>query len=102
MLCRKGMIMSIFIKELVKRKLNQISVGDLLQYGEQYGFSLTDTEAEKIVTYLRTNHVDPFSKKDRSQMFQALTEITDINTANKAQHLFDQMIHSYGLEHLFN
>jgi len=93
--------MSIFIKELIKRKLNHISVEDLLQYGEQYEFSLTKIEAEKIVTYLRSNHIDPFRKNDRTKMFQALTEITDINTANKAQNLFDQMIRSYGLEHLF-
>ncbi len=96
------MMMSIFIKELIKRKLNQISVADLLQYAEQYGFSLTKTEAEKIVMYLRTNNIDPFNKNDRTKMFQALTQITDINTANKAQNLFDEMIHSYGLEHLFD
>ncbi|HLQ97884.1 MAG TPA: DUF2624 domain-containing protein [Candidatus Dormibacteraeota bacterium] len=94
--------MSIFIKEIIKRKLNQITVGDLLQYGEQYGFSLTHTEAEKIVQYLKTNHIDPFNKHDRTKMFQALTEITDQNTAHKAQNLFDEMIHSYGLEHLFD
>lgn len=94
--------MSIFIKELVKRKLNHVTVAEILQYGEQYGFSLTETEAEKIVTYMRTNHVDPFNKNDRIKMFQALTEITDINTANKAQQLFDEIIRSYGLEHLFN
>lgn len=95
-------MMSIFIKELIKRKLSQISVTDILQYGEEYGFSLTKAEAEKIVTYMRTNNVDPFNKNDRNKMFQALTQITDINTANKAQNLFDEIIRSYGLEHLFN
>lgn len=95
-------MMSIFIKEVVKRKLKQISVADLLKYGDQHGFSLTETEAEKIVTYVKTNNIDPFNESDRSRMFQKLTEITDENTANKAQDLFDEIIRSYGLEHLFN
>lgn len=93
--------MSIFIKELIKRKLSQVSVTDLLEYGEQYGFSISNTEAEKIVAYMNSNNVDPFNENDRSKMFQALTQITDVNTANKAQRLFDEIIRSYGLEHLF-
>lgn len=96
------MMMSIFIKELIRRKLSQISVADLLQYGEQYGLPLTETEAIEIVTYMKTNQIDPFSKNDRIKMFQALTQITDENTAHKAQGLFDEVIRSYGLGHLFN
>lgn len=94
--------MSIFIKELIKRKLSQITVTELLQYGREYGFSLTETEAEEIVLYMKTNKVDPFNKNDHAKMFQALTQITDINTANKAQNLFDEIIRSYGLDHLFS
>ena len=94
--------MSIFIKEIIKRKLHQITVGDLLKYGEEHGFSLTNSEADKIVAYLKTNQIDPFNKHDRLKMLEALTEITNKDTAMKAQDLFDQMIESYGLEHLFD
>lgn len=93
--------MSLFIKEIIKNKLNQISSLDLLYYGKQYGFSLTHTEANAITAYIQTNQPDPFDEKDRMVMFQELAEITDEATANKAQQLFQTLIRTYGLGHLF-
>lgn len=94
--------MSIFIKELVKRKLSQLSYEDLLNYSEQYGFSITTGEAKEISRYLKNHNVDPFNENDRLKMLHELAQITDSNTANKAQKLFDEIIHSHGLEYLFN
>jgi hypothetical protein len=94
--------MSIFIKELVKNKLKQLTSGELLYYANLYNFSLTETESQKIVTYLKHHPVDPFNSNDQKEMFNALAEITDTETANKADQLFKEMIHSYGLGHLFN
>lgn len=94
--------MSIFIKELVKNKLKQLSSEELLNYGKQYGFSLSKTEAEQIITYLKQHTVDPFDPYDQEKMFHALAAITDSQTANKAQKLFKEIIQSYGLGHLFN
>ena len=94
--------MSTFIKDLVKRKIKQLSYEDLLYYGEQYGFSLTQTEAKNITIYIKTNTIDPFNENDRKKMFQDLAEITNTDTAEKAQRLFSEIISSYGLDHLFN
>lgn len=94
--------MSIFIKVLVKNKLKQLTIKELLHYGEQYGFSLSKTEAQHIVTYLKQNTVDPFDVNDRNKMFGELEKITNTDTAKKAQILFKELIHSYGLGHLFN
>lgn len=96
------MIMSLFIKELVKRKLNQLSYKDILHYSNQYGFALSIDEARHIETYIHNNKIDPFCKNDRLKMFQTLAEITNIETANKAQSLLDEVIHTYGLTHLFD
>ena len=93
--------MSIFIKSLVQNKLKQLSYLDLINYGEQYGFSLTQKEAQNIIIYLKSNQIDPFDENDRIKMFDELAQITDLNTARKAQQLFYEIISSYGLEHLF-
>lgn len=95
-------IMSIFIKEMVKSKLKQLTSEELLYYGKQYDFSLTENEAQKIVAYLKNHTVDPFNTHDQKKMFTALAEITDPGTANKADLLFKEIIQSYGLGHLFN
>jgi len=92
--------MSIFIKEFVSKKLKGITTEELLHYGELYGFSITQKEAEQIVDYLKTNSVDPFRADGRRKMLKELARITDVKTAKKAQKLFQELIKSYGLEYL--
>ncbi|GAB3050997.1 DUF2624 family protein [Virgibacillus ainsalahensis] len=94
--------MSVFIKELVRNKLRQLTPEELLHYSKQYGFSINRTTANNITQYLKTNPVDPFHANGRDKMFQELSRLTDTQTANKAQHLFQEIIKSYGLEYLFN
>lgn len=93
--------MSIFIKELVKNKLKQLSDEELLYYGKQYGFSLSRTESQQIVNYLKQNTIDPFNVNDRNKMLNELARITNTETAKKAEKLFKEIIKSYGLDHLF-
>ncbi|RKQ37806.1 DUF2624 domain-containing protein [Oceanobacillus halophilus] len=94
--------MSIFIKELVRKKLKQISSEELMFYSKQYGFSLSKHQAMQISNYLNQNSsVDPFKFNDREKMLRELARITDIETAQQARKLLDEVIKSYGLEHLF-
>ncbi|GAA0441019.1 MAG: DUF2624 domain-containing protein [Bacillota bacterium] len=93
--------MSNFIKEMIRRKLAQLTAPELLHYSNQYGFSLSNNEAQQIITYLKKNNVDPFSSHGREKMLRDLALITDQATAKKAQKLFNELIKSYGLGHLF-
>lgn len=94
--------MSFFIKELIKSKLNEITLNDLIHYSKQYGFSITETEAKQILLYIRNNELDPFDQNNLEKMFQDLAQITNRETAIKAQKLFNEIISSYGLGHLFD
>ncbi|WP_339228139.1 DUF2624 family protein [Oceanobacillus sp. FSL K6-2867] len=93
--------MSIFIKEMIKNKLKNIKTDELLHYSQQYGFRLTEAQAQQIALYLRNNTLDPFNRKARQQMFSHLAAITDDQTASKAEQLLYSLVQSYGLEHLF-
>lgn len=93
--------MSLFIKGLVTQKIKQLTPEELLYYGKQYGFSISDSEANAITTYVKNQPLDPFDANDRMKMLQELTRITDANTAKKAQRLFNELIQSYGLGYLF-
>lgn len=93
--------MSIFIKEMIRAKLRQLTPGELLKYSRQYGFSITEQQAGQIVGYLRQHNPDPFSSASRAKMFQALETITNSETAHQTQQLFEKMIASYGMQHLF-
>ncbi|WP_373892828.1 DUF2624 domain-containing protein [Virgibacillus natechei] len=93
--------MSNFIKELVRNKLKQLSPDELLQYGKQYGFSLSQSEAQEITAHLKSDSIDPFRAADREKMFRELARITNVDTAKKARLLFNELIKSYGVDYLF-
>ncbi|WP_188453641.1 DUF2624 domain-containing protein [Virgibacillus oceani] len=94
--------MSTFIKEMIAKKLKQLTSDELLHYSKKYGFNLSQAEAQSITKYLKTQQIDPFSSQDRVKMLKELARITDLQTAKKAQKLFEEIIKSYGLEYLFN
>lgn len=93
--------MSILFKELINQRLRKLTVPELLDYSKQYGFSLDKRQAKEIVSYLKTNNINPFTKKEREKMLRQLAAITDEETADQANRLFTQLIKSYGLSNLF-
>lgn len=94
--------MSFFIKDLIIKRLSKITIEDVLYYGKQYGFTVTEQEARDIVDYVRKHTIDPFNSKDRKKAFNHLAQITSQDTAIKAESLFVQLIKSYGLDSLFD
>ncbi|MEW9675785.1 DUF2624 domain-containing protein [Lentibacillus sp. L22] len=93
--------MSTFIKDFILQKLSRLTSEELYTYSKQYGFSITNQQAKAVTKYLKTHTVDPFSADGRADMLQELAKITDLETAKKAQKLFNEIVKSYGLESLF-
>lgn len=93
--------MSNFLKQVIKKKLKQISSHDILYYGEQYGFSLSEHETQQVANYIKNHDLDPFNETDRQTMFHALSQITNEKTAQNAEDLLFQLMKTYGLDHLF-
>ncbi len=89
------------IQQMVKQKVNQLTTTELIQYGKQYGFTLTKAEAEKILKYIRSKSLDPFKEEDRLKLLKKIAQITDDQTAKKAHKLFKDMIKQYGMEDMF-
>jgi hypothetical protein len=94
--------MSIFIKQMIINKMRQITPEDVLIYSQKYGFVISREQAIEISKYVRRKKLNPFDKREREKMLKDLSEITDRNTAIKANKLFYELIKSYGLEHLFD
>lgn len=92
--------MSLFIKQIILSKLRQITPEDVYSNASQYGFTITKNQAVEISNYVRSNRVNPFNARDREKMLYDLSQITDQETAMKANRLFHELIKSYGLGHL--
>lgn len=93
--------MSHFLKEIIIKRLKSLSEQELVKYASDYGFSISTEEARQITQYVKNNDIDPFQSSGRMALLKELTKITDIETARKAQRLFNEIIKTYGLEHLF-
>ncbi|WP_240468748.1 DUF2624 family protein [Gracilibacillus sp. YIM 98692] len=94
-------MMNGFSKKLVQKKLQQLTADQLYQYAHQYNISINKQQAQVITNQLKSNHYDPTSAEDRAKMFKKLAQITDIQTAQTCQKLFQQLIKDYGVEDLF-
>ncbi len=84
------------------KKIKSLTVSDLLAYSREYGFNISPDEAKQIVSYLRTQTIDPFNSKQRKKLFKDLAAITDAQTAQKAETLFKTIIKTYGVDHMFS
>lgn len=93
--------MSTFIKQMITKKIRGLTPDELLHYAGQYNFSISRKQAKEITAYLQQTAVDPFDPDFRAKMFKELARITNDETADKAQLLFQKIIKSYGVEHLF-
>jgi|GEM_PF-1255116 len=94
--------MSEFLKQMIIKKLKQLTKEELLELANKYHFNLTFDEAYQIIHYIQTNSIDPFSTYGRNELVLELTQITNKETALQANQLFVQMIERYHLTHLFN
>lgn len=94
--------MSSLIKNIIQQKLKSLTLEELLSYSEMYEFSITKDEGKEILNYINEQPIDPFSEKGREKIFQDLREITNQQTASKARRLFDEIIQTYDLGHLFD
>lgn len=78
-----------------------MSTAELLHYATTYQIPITADQARKITHFLKTNTLNPFKEKDRKLMFIKLEQITDKNTAARAEKLFQELIKEHGVEDWF-
>lgn len=90
------------VKKLIKMKIDQLTADELVEHASKYGFMLSKHQAKEIIQYYQTSMNDPFDGDEREKFFKQLSTITDHQTAQKARHLFNEIIQHYSLEHLFH
>ncbi|GAB4073432.1 hypothetical protein GCM10028778_09460 [Barrientosiimonas marina] len=94
--------MSTFIKQMVRSKLQQLTTDELLYHAQKYHFSINRKQATDITAYLQQASIDPFDPASRDKMVQELARITDDETADQAETLFQKIVAAYGLDDLFS
>ncbi|KAB2338539.1 DUF2624 domain-containing protein [Cytobacillus depressus] len=82
--------MKIF-ENIINHKINNISVAELLKYGEQFQVSITKQQANKIAEYLRGKNINIFNDAERSKVVKAIAKIAGPETAREVNRLFLQL-----------
>lgn len=91
--------MSFFLKNFALQRIRRITIEEILQYAQDYGFSIQVSEAEQIHEVLQTTDFDPFSISDHKRLLTELQFITNEETAEKAEELLMLIMQKYNFEH---
>ena len=89
------------IKQVVKQKLQALTVNELLAYAKEYNVTITEKQAEQIISYLKQTELNPLDEQDRMKALKKLAQITDPQTAQKVNKIFQGMVKENGLSHWF-
>ncbi len=90
--------MSFFIKQLVTHRIRRITVEEILEYANEYGFSIKQSQAEQIQHVLQTTNFNPLSMAEHKRLFQKLQQITDVETAQQAEQLLNHLLQQNGFD----
>ncbi|WP_407268406.1 DUF2624 family protein [Radiobacillus sp. PE A8.2] len=93
--------MNKIVHQMIVKKIKNLSSEEILTYSKQYDISINKQQAQAISSYVKKVELDPIIQADRMKMFKKLAQITDLDTAKKAQKLFNQLIKQYGVESWF-
>lgn len=98
---KRGIHLKNMIKQVVKQKLKNLSAQELLAYANEYNVDLTMSQAQAIVTYLKSTDLNPLDEQDRMKALKKLAQITDPKTAQKVNRIFQEILKENGLSHWF-
>ena len=93
--------MNNFVQQMIQKKFKQITAEELLRYSKQYGITITKDQAIKITAFIKNTKLNPVNTDDRLKMFKKLAQLTNMETAQKAQKLFNQLVKEHGVESWF-
>lgn len=82
--------MNPFILQMVNQKLNTITKEELIQYAKQYQFTITDTQAKKIISILRSETIDVSNQSQRERILAKVKQQIDSNTERQVNQMLKQ------------
>ena len=88
-------------KKIILSRWKQIKGEDIYSYAKEYGISITENQATQISKHIQSSSYDPTKQQDRTKMLKQLAKITDLETAQKCNKLFNKLIKQYGVEDIF-
>ncbi len=83
--------MSLF-KNIINKKMNSITVEELLSYSQQYQVAINRNQAKEIVKLIRGKNINLFDDNERHRLLKQVAQITSPEVARQLNTLFNQLI----------
>ncbi|HWO97994.1 MAG TPA: DUF2624 domain-containing protein [Bacillus sp. (in: firmicutes)] len=83
--------MKIFQK-IVNHKINHLTVKELLKYSKEYKISLTDEQAQELISIIKEKPVNIYDTNERHELIKKIARITNAQTAKKVQQLLQDLM----------
>lgn len=83
--------MSLF-KNIINKKMNSITVDELLSYSQQYQVAINRNQAKEIVKLIRGKNINLFDDNERHRLLKQVARITSPEVARQLNTLFNQLI----------
>lgn len=83
--------MSLF-KNIINKKMNSITVDELLAYSQQYQIAINRDQAKEIVKLIRGKNINLFDDNERHRLLKQVARITSPEVARQLNTLFNQLM----------
>lgn len=80
------------LKQLVIQKLGHITPSSLVQLGQQFGLTISENHAKKIVYILKKHDYDIFDEVQRNKLIHRISKEIDPQLAENIQTLMGNFI----------
>ncbi|QOR65553.1 DUF2624 domain-containing protein [Cytobacillus suaedae] len=83
--------MSLF-KNIINKKMNNITVDELLSYSQQYQIAINRNQAKEVVKLIRGKNINLFDDNERHRLLKQVARITSPEVARQLNTLFNQLM----------
>ncbi len=80
------------IQQLINKKVNNITVPELLKYCHQYDISITNQQAAQVVSVIRQKAVNIYHLPERMELLHKISLISNPETAKKVDGLLQKLL----------
>lgn len=85
--------MNALVLQMVNHKLNTIKKDELIQLAKQYNFKITETQAKKIISILRSETIDVTNMAQRERILAKIKQHVDAKTEKQMNEMLKQYDH---------
>lgn len=82
--------MNPFIIQMVNHKLNTLKKDELINLAKQYNFKITDNQAQKIISILRSETIDVTNMAQRERILAKVKQQVDAKTEKQMNEMLKQ------------